>query len=82
MHSNTAKLTEMARWSLLNRPSIRRDIQVQCVERVCEFYEGGALLGRLNNVAAASGRLGLVLSATGSASFQNLFAEQTLDSSR
>jgi Ca-activated chloride channel family protein len=76
MHSNTAKPTEMARWPLLNRPSIRRDIQVRCVQRVCEFSEGGAVLGRLNNVAVESGRLGLILSAKGAASFQNLNAEE------
>jgi Ca-activated chloride channel family protein len=82
MHSNTTKPTEMARWPLLNRPSMRRDIQVQCAQRVCEFYEGGALLGRLNNVAAESGRLGLVLSARGAASFQNLHADEIADPSR
>jgi hypothetical protein len=34
------------------------------------------LLGRLNNVAVESGRLGLILSAKGAASFQNLNAEE------
>ena len=51
-------------------------IEVRCDGNACDFYEGGGLLGRLNDVKNPEGRVGLLLSFTGEAVFRGLTVEQ------
>jgi hypothetical protein len=78
MYMSGARSAELVRWSLLSRPSRRREIRVQCAGQDCEFFEGGALLGRLNSIAAEAGQIGLVQTANGAATFDTLLVEATL----
>ena len=73
---NSGKTTELGRWPLFNRPARNRKVEVQCRKETCEFSEGGALLGRVNNVASDGGKVGLILRAIGRALFHDLIVEE------
>ena len=82
VHSDASKATELIRWPVLDRPSRDRRISVRCEGSNCDFFEGGALLGRLRNIAAAEGRVGLILNAKGEALFRDLTVEETSQTAR
>jgi Ca-activated chloride channel family protein len=76
VRGDSGKASELVRWPLLDRPSRDRKIEVHCEGNDCAFSEGGALLGRLKNIAADEGRVGLILNARGEALFQDLTVEE------
>jgi VWFA-related protein len=67
---------ELDRWPLPRKTNANYSIEVRCEGTHCDLYEGGSLVGRLEEVAPSEGRIGLLLAERGEAFFKRLIVEE------